>query len=127
ATITVTVNDGQPTNNTVAKMFTVTINAVNDAPTLNPIGNVAFDEDSGTQFVNLSGITSGAPNEFQSLSVSVSSNSNPALLTNFIVYYSSPANAGTLSFNTVTNAFGTALVTVTVTDNGTSNNFVRQT
>jgi len=127
ANITVTVNDGQPTNNTFVRMFSVTINAVNDPPTLNSIGNVAFDEDSGPQLVNLSGITSGAPNEFQTLTVNVTSNSNPALLTNFVVTYSSPANAGTLSFNTVTNAFGTSVVTVTVTDGGTSNNFVRQT
>src|SRR5688572_16148030 len=33
ATITVTVNDGQAQNNTLSRTFTVTVNAVNDAPT----------------------------------------------------------------------------------------------
>ena len=35
ATITVTVNDGQGSNNTTSRSFTVTVNAVNDPPTLN--------------------------------------------------------------------------------------------
>ena len=39
ATITVTVNDGQRANNTIARTFTVTVNAVNDPPTLDAIAN----------------------------------------------------------------------------------------
>ncbi|MEQ9008214.1 MAG: Ig-like domain-containing protein, partial [Ekhidna sp.] len=37
AVITVTVNDGQAANNTVSKTFTVTVNAVNDQPTIDDI------------------------------------------------------------------------------------------
>ena len=35
-TITVTANDGQPSNNIVARTFSVTVNSVNDLPTLDP-------------------------------------------------------------------------------------------
>src|SRR6185436_18375345 len=50
--------------------------------------------------------------------------SNAAILTNLTVHYSRPAATGSLTFNTVSNAFGTAHITVTVNDGGTSNNVV---
>src|SRR5262249_1759364 len=39
ATITVTVNDGQPTSNTISRSFIVTVNPVNQTPTLDPVAN----------------------------------------------------------------------------------------
>jgi hypothetical protein len=41
ATITVTVNDGGTSNNIVTRTFTVTVNAVNQPPTLNAINNLS--------------------------------------------------------------------------------------
>ena len=126
ATITVIVNDGQTTNNTVTQTFTVTVNPVNDAPTLNAIGNVGIAENAGLQTVNLSGITSGAANEADTLTVTATS-SNPALIPNPTVTYTSPNATGTLSFTPATDANGSATITVTVNDGQAVNNTITRT
>ena len=59
ATITVTVNDGGASNNVVSRTFTVTVNPVNEAPTLNALADVTINEDASLQTVNLAGISSG--------------------------------------------------------------------
>ena len=46
--------------------------ATNQAPTLNALANVTINENAGLQTVNLSGITSGATNESQTLTVTAS-------------------------------------------------------
>ena len=58
ANITVTVNDGATSNNIITRTFTITVNAVNDAPTLDPLNGLTINEDSGPQSVSLAGITS---------------------------------------------------------------------
>lgn len=125
-TMTVTVDDNAGSNNIVTRTFTVTVNPVNDPPTLSTIAPLSINEDSGLQTVGLSGISSGAPNEFQNLTVTATHN-NPALLQNLSVSYASPNPSGTLSFGTVTNASGSATITVTVNDNGASNNLITRT
>ena len=124
--MTVSVNDNGASNSLVTRTFTVTVNPVNDPPTLNPIPPLGINEDAGLQNISLTGITSGAPNENQLLAVTAST-SNPGLLQNLAISYTSPATSGNLSFGTVTNASGTALVTVQVNDGGSSNNIVSQT
>ena len=127
ATIAVTVNDGQAQSNTITRTFTVTINAGgNQPPTLNPIGNLTINENGGLQTVTLSGITSGATNEIQTLKVTATC-SNPALLSTPSVRYTSPSTNGTLTFTPAANATGTGTITVTVNDGGASNNIVTQT
>jgi hypothetical protein len=126
ATITVTVNDGASTSNTVSRTFTVTVNAVNQAPTLDTLANLTVNENAGQQIVNLTGIGTGAANESQTLVVTASS-SNTGLIPNPAVTYTSPNAAGSLRFTPVTNAFGSATITVTVNDGGASNNVVSQT
>ncbi|MFO1512654.1 MAG: Ig-like domain-containing protein [Verrucomicrobiota bacterium] len=126
ATITVTVNDGQVLNNTATRTFTVTVNAVNDVPTLNPLANVVINEDAGLQTVGLSGIGTGAANETQTLTVTATS-SNPSLIPNPTVSYTSPGSTGSLSFTPVANANGAATITVTVNDGQAANNTVVQT
>ena len=101
----------------VTNTFTITVTSVNDAPTLAAIGNVGILEDAGAQVVNLSGITTGATNESQTLSVTATS-SNPTLVPNPTVTYTSPNATGTLGFTPVANEFGTATITVIVQDNG---------
>jgi hypothetical protein len=120
AVITVTVNDNQGSNNLFMRTFTVTVNPVNDPPTIDPINSVTINEDGGLQTVNLSGITSGT-NESQTLTVTASS-SNTGLIPNPTVSYSSPNATGSLSFTSVTNASGTATITVTVNDGQAANN-----
>src|SRR5215813_5919744 len=89
ATITVTVNDGQPQNNTISRSFVVTVNSLNKQPTLNAIGNVVVNQNVGTQVVPLSGISSGSSTEHQTLTVSAVSD-NPGVVPNPIVAYTSP-------------------------------------
>ena len=46
-----------------------TVNQPNDAPTLDPLLNLTLNENAGAQTVNLSGISSGAANENQTLTI----------------------------------------------------------
>jgi hypothetical protein len=126
STITVTVNDGGTSNNIVSRTFVVTVNAVNQPPTLDPLADVTINENATLQTVGLTGISSGATNESQVLSVNASS-SNTGLIPAPTVTYTSPNSTASLSFKPVTNQFGTATVTVTVRDSGTSNNLVTRT
>src|SRR5204862_6152458 len=119
-TITVPVNDNQPHHNTFARTFTVTVRPVNQPPTLSPLSDVTIDEDVGQQTVNLSGISSGAANEVQTLTVT-STSSNPSLIPTPSVSYVSPNATGTLRFTPVANAFGVATITVRVNDGQPSN------
>src|ERR1041385_6764894 len=98
----------------------------NHFPTLNAIANVSINENSGLRTVNLSGITSGSVNENDTLTITASS-SNPGLIPDPTVNYTSPNTTGSLSFTPVTDAFGTAVITVTVNDNQPSNNIVTRT
>ena len=76
ATITVSVTDGGSQNNVFTRSFNVTVTAVNDPPTFDPIGNITIAEDAGAQTLIVSGLTSGAPDETDALTVSATS-SNP--------------------------------------------------
>ena len=125
ATITVTVNDGQAQNNSVTRTFAVSVGPVNQPPTLNPISNLTINENDGPQTVNLAGITAGPTNEVQVLSVTATS-SNPALIPNPTVNYTSPNSTGTLTFSPAVNGFGTATITVTVNDGQSLNNTGRK-
>ncbi len=120
ADITVTVQDNGGTANggqdTTSVTFTITVTAVNITPTLDAIPNLAIDEDAPTQTVALSGITAGAGDN-QALTVTATS-SNPSLIANPTVRYTSPQSTGSLSFAPLANANGTATITVTVRDNG---------
>ena len=126
ATITVTVNDGQAANNTVTQTFTVTVNAVNDAPTLNVLSTLNLLENATAQTVNLAGIGTGAANETQTLNITASS-SDPSVVPNPTVNYTSPNTTGSLSFTPVASANGSAVITVTVNDAQGANNTVVQT
>ena len=130
AIVTVTVTDGGPDGNlgtpgdngTFSRMFPVTVDAVNDPPTLDAIANpVAINEDAPQQTVNLAGISAGG-GESQTLQVTATSD-NTGLIPNPTVAYASPDPTGSLAYTPVANAFGTALVTVTVTDAGLDDNF----
>src|SRR6185503_13160791 len=120
ATITVTVNDGQSQNNSITRSFLVAVNAVNDAPTLNTLGNLTLSVGSGQQTISLGGIGSGSANESQTLTVTATT-SNPGVIPTPTVSYSSPASSGTLSFTPVSGTAGTATLSVTVNDGQSQN------
>jgi Bacterial Ig domain/GEVED domain/Dockerin type I domain len=115
ATVTVVVDDGQASSNTVTRTFNVTVNPVNDLPTLAALTDLNLSEDAPEQTVNLGGISSGAANEPQTLVVTATS-SNPGLIPNPTVTYTSPGLTGTLKFTPVTNLSGSATITVVVDD-----------
>jgi hypothetical protein len=123
ARLIVIVTDGGASNNIVTRSFNVAVSPVNQPPTLDPINDVAVVENSGVQTVTLSGINSGATNEFQPLNVSAIS-SNPELIPNPTVNYTSPNSTGSLSFTPATDAFGGTIITVTVNDGQGANGTV---
>jgi hypothetical protein len=123
AIITVTVDDGGVSNNIISRTFTVTVNPVNQPPTLNTLADITLNENAGQQTVNLSGITSGATSEPQTLTVTASS-SNTGLIPTPTVTYTSPNTTGSIRFTPVANAYGASTITVTVNDGGASNNIV---
>jgi hypothetical protein len=124
--ITVKVTDSGNGQHTISKQFIVTVIPVNQLPTLKPIKSFAISENSKKQTVNLSDITSGASNEKQKLTVTAIS-SNPDLIPNPAINYTSPHSSGTLTFTPATNTVGTATITVTVNDGQTENNTANQT
>jgi autotransporter-associated beta strand protein/VCBS repeat-containing protein len=94
----------------------VVLTAANAPPTLDPISNRTVAEDAATQTVSLTGISAGG-DQNQTISITATSN-NPAVVPNPNITYSSPNGTGSLSFKPVADQFGTAVITVTVKDNG---------
>jgi hypothetical protein len=104
--------------NTVVSVCAVVEPPINAAPTLDPIAVPApILEDAGPQTVALTGIGSGAVDEVQTLVVTATSG-NLALIPDPTVTYVTPAATGSLSYTPVPNANGSALITVTVKDDG---------
>lgn len=104
----------------------ITFTPTNHPPTLDPPGSVALYQSSGQQILPLTGITSGAPNEAQTLTVSAVS-SNPGLIPTPMVTYTSPNPEGTLTFTPVPYLTGVSTITVTVDDGQAVSNLVSGT
>src|SRR5204862_7420950 len=119
--ITITVSDG---TNSVNTGFNVTVNSVNDAPTLNPLPNLGLTFNPSSPTVNLTGISAGG-GESQTLAVRVSS-SNTALLPTPTVTYTTPSSTGSVLVNPDNQTSGSSVVTVTVWDNGSPSNSFSQ-
>jgi hypothetical protein len=94
----------------------------NVPPTLNALGNLTLDINVGQFTVYLAGITSGSPTEHQTLIVAAIS-SNPALIPNPSVSYTSPNTTGAIVLRPARKA-GTAVISVGVTDGAKNNNIV---
>ena len=126
--VSVTVEDGgldgdlatKGDNASFARTFDVIVNAINDLPTLDVVGNLTIDENASEQTVNLTGISAGG-GESQPLRVTAVS-SNTALIANPAVTYTSANATGSLAFTPVADQSGTATITVTVEDGGLDGN-----
>ncbi|HEV2392705.1 MAG TPA: hypothetical protein VG146_10125 [Verrucomicrobiae bacterium] len=112
---------GLESDYSVEASYTVPNGASNLPPTLDPIADMSIPENAPMQIVNLTGITSGSSNEVQTLSVSAFS-SNPGLVPNPTVNYTSPNTNGTISFTPAANSYGSVLMTVMVDDGATVSN-----
>ena len=129
ATITVTVTDNGGTANggvnAISRSFLIVVNPVNQAPTLNAIANPATvleNTTTGTPvIINLAGISAGPGDAGLSLNVTATS-SNPSLVPNPTIAYTSPSATGTLTYTPASFASGSAVITVYVTDNGSTAN-----
>jgi gliding motility-associated-like protein len=100
---------------TFENTFTIALIDVNEAPTLDPITNKVICATTTDQTINLSGITAG-PEANQTTSLIVTS-SNPAMFTSLTVAKGT-GTLGTLSYKLAPGATGTAVISVTVKDNG---------
>lgn len=127
ARITLTVKDNTNTAGTPA-VFDLVVSEINDEPIINAVSNLTIDEDAATQTIALSGISAGAEEGSQTISITVTAKdkgSDPAvnnLVSSPTVSYSSPATTGSVSFTPVGNKFGTSTVSITVGDSGGTSN-----
>lgn len=99
------------------RIFQITVENSDDAPTLDEIPNLVLREDDRQQTVRLSGITAG-PGESQPLRI-ITSSSNPGLIPRPAVVYFSPNPNTSLTFTPTRGKTGTSIITVTVEDGGT--------
>ena len=123
-TITVTVRDsgldgtlGNDDDGQFSRTFNVVVNAVNDPPTLDAIGNPApINEDADEQTLGLTGISAGG-GESQMLQVIATSNHTDRI-PNPSVTYLSANGTGTLRYRPVSDQSGSTTITVTLRDSG---------
>src|SRR5439155_719761 len=117
---TVTLKDDGGTGNggvdtSAAQTFTITVTAVNDAPTFTKGTDVTEHEDSGAySAASASGISAGPADESAQTLTFTATNDNAAL------FSAQPTidPSGTLTFTPAANANGVATVSVTLKDNG---------
>jgi hypothetical protein len=122
ATVTVTLKDNGGTANggndtSPPQTFTITVTAVNDAPSFTKGVNQTVNEDAGAQTVNnwATGISPGPADESgQTVAFQVTGNTNAAL------FSAGPAisSTGVLTYTPAADAFGSASVTINLKDNG---------
>lgn len=113
ALITLTVSDGTATN---TDSFVVTVNAVNDTPTISHILNQLVNEEGSTGPLSF---TVGDVETPLSLIVSGTS-SNTTLVPNGNITISPSGTSRTVTVTPVGNQFGTAVITLTVNDGSAS-------
>ena len=124
AVITVTVTDGgldndlgtAGDNGTVVRTFTVTVTAVNDAPSFTKGSDQTVNEDAGAQTVAgwATAISAGPDEGGQTVSFEITNNTNTGL------FSAGPtvSAAGVLTYTPAANQNGTATITLRITDNG---------
>jgi gliding motility-associated-like protein len=105
-----------PNQNSYSSEFLVEVTEINSAPTLDEIKPITILEDAELQNVSLTGISAGA-GETQNLTATVIS-SRPEFFDLLEVRYTSPDPTGLLRFKPHANVYGTAQVSVTISDNG---------
>ncbi len=96
---------------------TASLIVLNRQPTLDSLLPIQIAEDSGPRTVNLTGIGAGG-SERQNLTITAFSDNLGLIANPIVVNYTSAATNGTLVFRSLTNANGSALVSVVVHDDG---------
>ena len=107
-----TANGGDDTSD--PQTFTITVNAVNDAPAFSVGPNQSVNEDSGAQTVSgwATAIDDGDPESTQTVSFLITGNTNPSLFS----AGPSVSPTGTLTYTPAADAFGSVELTLTLSD-----------
>jgi hypothetical protein len=127
AVVSVTVSDGQAQNSTVTRSFTVTVTSDTPAVTMDPVANLTLPQGSSPQVLALTGISS---KNVTPLAVFLATyrrqpvpaitlkatSSDTSLIPTPTISYTSPNRTATLALTPASNASGTALIAVTVSD-----------
>ena len=121
ADITVRATDQGGAGTWVDDTFTVTVDPINDAPTVvSQIGDVADDEDASDRVIDLSGVFDDVDLPDDTLTLSVTINTNTDLVTPNIA-------DGELTLSYAADQHGTADITVRATDSGMPVLFIEDT
>lgn len=99
-----------------SSLTTLVGNTDNPVPTLDALSDIELPVNAGLQTVNLTGISDGEG--FDQNIVITATSDNEALIPNPSVDYTPGETTGTLTFTPTENLTGTALITVSVTDDG---------
>ncbi len=102
----------------VAQTFTITVSAINDAPSFTAGPNQTVNEDAGAQVVSpwATALNDGDPEVTQALSFVITNNSNAALFSTV----PSVSSTGVLSYTPAANANGSATITLRIQDDGSN-------
>ncbi|UZR92640.1 tandem-95 repeat protein [Chondrinema litorale] len=118
-TVPVIINDGSANSNTFN--VTITVTPINDAPTISTISDVEVSDDAGqTLLINFGGVDAGPFEDDQNVVSVTAVSSNQALIrdSDINVFYSTNQESGQIELETIQFASGTAVITVTVQDDG---------
>ncbi|MBI3467512.1 MAG: tandem-95 repeat protein [Planctomycetes bacterium] len=102
----------------------ITVNGINDPPTLGSIANLTIAPDSGLQTITLTGVSPGPNESSQAITSFTAVSSQPGVVPDPIINFTAGSGTATLSFTPVANASGQTTITVTLVDDGASNNTV---
>ena len=116
ASITVTVDDGD--GGTDSETFLVTIIDRNRVPTIGAITDQNIFEDPGVQTVVLGGIAPGPSDESGQLLTLTAESNNPTVVPDPAIQHVAGSATASLIYTPNLHANGTALITVTVQDDG---------
>ena len=112
---TYTISDGQGGANTAT--VNVTVNPINDTPTLDTIADITINEDATEQTLNLAGASAGG-GESQPLQITASSSDTNLVPNPTITFTEANPNDATLSFTPVADQSGRATIIVEIEDGG---------
>ncbi len=114
-----------PALSAASDTVSVTVDRYNRQPTIDAVEDVSVSESAGEQTVNLAGITAGDGDSSQPLRVTAVS-SNPSIIADPVVTYTSPDATGSLAFSPIAGVDGTVTITVTVEDGGVDNDLATE-
>ena len=103
---------GTSNSKEISDTFTVTVNAIDDAPTVSQaISDVTVDEDADNQTIDLSSVFTDIDNDDSAITKSIQSNSDSTLI-------SASINDNTLTLEFFENQNGSAEIIIKATSNG---------